>query len=283
MRHLTFVSCLLLAALTAIVALAAPGDNDRRFPPHKVAGNLYYVGSKDLAAYLVATKDGHILINSCFAETVPWIKESVGKLGYKWTDVKFLLNSHGHNDHCAGNALVRKETGCKVLIMEGDDEIVRTGGKGDFQYDASFEPCPVDRVLKDGDVVKLGGSQLTAVKTAGHTRGCTTWTMKVSDGGKTLNAVIIGSPNVNPGYRLVNNGKYPSIAEDYKKTFKTLKSLPVDLFLGAHGQYYGLDKKYPKLKSGLGNPFIDAAGYLAYVTEREQAFLKELERQRKML
>jgi metallo-beta-lactamase class B len=275
--------CLVGALVAASTAFAAPGDKDERFPPHKVAGNLYYVGSKDLAAYLIAGKEGHILINSCFAETVPWIRESVEKLGYKWTDVKVLLNSHAHNDHCAGNALVRKETGCKVLIMEGDDEIVRTGGEGDFQYDASFEPCRVDRVLKDGDVVKLGSSELKAVKTAGHTRGCTTWTMKVDDGGKTLNAVIIGSPNVNPGYRLYKNPKYPTIAEDYGKTFKTLKALPCDLFLGAHGAYYGLDKKYPKLNSGLGNPFIDSAGYLAYVTEREQAFLKELDRQRKML
>ena len=238
------------------------------------------MGSKDLAAYLVATKEGHILLNACFAETVPWIRESVEKLGFKWTDVRILLNSHAHNDHCAGSALVRQQTKCRVLIMQGDEEIVRTGGKGDFQYDSSWEPCPVDEVLKDGAVVRLGEARLTAVKTPGHTRGCTTWTMKVVDGPETLNAVIIGSPNVNPGYKLVGNPKYPSIANEYAKTFRVLKALPCDLFLGAHGAYYGLDKKYPKLKLGGDNPFIDPEGYQAYVADREKAYRTELARQK---
>jgi metallo-beta-lactamase class B len=161
--------------------------------------------------------------------------------------------------------------------MEGDEGIVREGSKGDFQYNSTWEPCPVDRVLKDGDTVKLGNAVLTARKTPGHTRGCTTWTLNVRDGGKTLRAVIIGSPNVNPGYKLVNNTKYPAIAEDYAKTFQVLKSLPCDLFLGAHGDYYNLKEKYPRLQADkTKNPFVDPEGYKRYVADREAAFLAAL-------
>src|SRR5262249_14086790 len=138
----------------------------------------------------------------------------------------------------------------------------------------------VDRVLHDGDTVELGGSTLTARLTPGHTKGCTTWTMDVKDGGRTLHAVIVGSPNVNPGYILVGNTKYPQIAQDYVKTFAVLKSLPCDLFLGAHGAYYGMQAKYEKKKAGGGNPFIDPEGYRAYVAEREATFRKEWARQK---
>jgi len=272
---------LLVGVLGCPVGAAAQGD-DAAFPPHRVAGNLYYVGSRDLACYLVATDRGHILINSGFAETVPLIRDAVKKLGFKFEDIKILLGSHAHNDHVAGHALVRKLTGASVRVMEGDEGIIRTGGKGDFQYDSAWEPCPVDQVLKDGDTVKLGGSTLTAVKTAGHTRGCTTWTMTVTEGDRKLLAVVVGSPNVNPGYRLVDNPKYPSIATDYAKTFKALLALPCDLFLGAHGNYYNLAEKHSRLTAGAReNPFIDPAGYRRYITERQAAFQAELDRQNK--
>ena len=137
----------------------------------------------------------------------------------------------------------------------------------------------VDRVLHDGDTVELGGSRLTAHLTPGHTKGCTTWTMQVHEGARTLNAVIIGSPNVNPGYVLVGNKGYPQIAQDYVKTFKVLKGLPCDLFLGAHGAYFGMKAKYEKLKAGETNPLIDPEGYKAYVSEREATFEKECKRQ----
>jgi metallo-beta-lactamase class B len=245
-----------------------------------VAGNLYYVGSRDLACYLVKTDRGHILINSGFAETVPLIRDSVKKLGLKFEDIKILLASHAHDDHVAGHALVRRLTGASVRVMEGDEEIIRTGGRGDFQYDSRWEACPVDQVLRDGDRVTLGGETLTALKTPGHTRGCTTWTLKVPVDGKSRLAVVVGSPNVNPGYRLVGNQKYPGIADDYAKTFRTLLSLPCEVFLGAHGNYYGLAEKHARLmaRSG-GNPFVDPKGYRSYITDRHAAFKAELERQ----
>lgn len=247
------------------------------FPPHKIAGNLYYVGSQDLASYLITTPKGHILINSSLEESVPLIKASVEKLGFKFTDVKILLISHAHSDHCAGSAEIIKQTGAKYFVMEPDVPAVENGGtKSRLGSYTQFPPAKVDRKLKDGDEVKLGGSVLVAHLTPGHTRGCTTWTMKV-DG---LNAVIIGSPNVNPGYILVNNKDYPSIATDYEQTFRVLTALPVDLFLGAHGGYYGMEAKHVRLKPDGPNPFVDQEGYHRYVSEKEQVFGAELEKQK---
>jgi metallo-beta-lactamase class B len=254
------------------------------FPPFRIMGNLYYVGSKDLASYLVVTPAGNILINSNLESSVPQIKASVEKLGFRFSDTKILLISHAHYDHAAGSATLKHLTGASYMVMDGDVSEVEDGGKTDFAYgkDKSnwFRPAKVDRVLHDGDEVRLGGAVLVAHKTPGHTRGCTTWTMKVTDNGKSYDAVIVGSPNVNPGFRLVGRPSYPGIAADYEKTFRVLKSLHCDLFLGAHGGYFGLSEKYARLKAGNMTAFVDPAGYKAYVAEREAAFEKELARQR---
>jgi metallo-beta-lactamase class B len=254
------------------------------FPPFRIAENLYYVGSRGLASYLITTSEGHILINSNLDEGVPLIRASVEKLGFRFADVRILLISHSHFDHDAGSARIKQLTGARYMVMEGDVPTVQSGGKTDFQYGADrsqhYPPATVDRVLKDGDEVRLGNTVLTARLTPGHTMGCTTWTMKVSEGGKSLDVVIIGSPNVNPGYKLVGNTAYPRIAEDFEKTFQVLKSLPVDYFLGAHGSYFDMERKVPLMKQGARSPFIDAEGYRAYVADRERAFRAELARQR---
>jgi len=160
---------------------------------------------------------------------------------------------------------------------------VESGGKSDFRYGAEagshFPVTKVDRVLHDGDQVTLGGTVLVAHKTPGHTKGCTTWTIKVREDSKSYNVVIVGSPNVNPGYKLVNNTEYPTIAQDYESTFQTLKSLPCDVFLGAHGGYFGMEAKFAQRKSGSANPFVDPERYKSYVAEREQAFRTELAKQ----
>jgi metallo-beta-lactamase class B len=254
------------------------------FPAHRIVGNLYYVGSKDLASYLITTPAGHILINSNFERTVPLIKKSVESLGFKLTDVKILLASHAHSDHVEGHARLQELTGAQVFVMQGDQDVIASGGKGQYFYtNARWKPCKVDRVLSDGDQVTLGDMTLTAHLTPGHTRGCTTWALPITESGKTYNVVIIGSPNVNPGYKLVNNPDYPRIADDYAKTFKVLKSLPCDIFLGAHGAYYNMLEKYPGIPKTPDathpNPFIDPAGYKLYVEQREQAFHEALKSQ----
>jgi len=253
------------------------------FPAHHVIGNIYYVGTREYASFLITTPEGNILINSGPKDAVPLIRKSIESLGFKFSDTKILLISHAHWDHCAGSASIKQLTHAKYMVMAGDVDVVQSGGKTDFQYshDASalFAPTPVDRILHDRDEVRLGGVTLVAHLTPGHTKGCTTWTMKVTDGGKTYDVVIVGSPNVNPGYRLVDNSKYPQIAQDYEQTFRVLKSLPCDIFLGAHGAYYDMEAKVAKLNNAAANPFIDPAGYKAYVNEREQAFRTELKRQ----
>jgi metallo-beta-lactamase class B len=265
---------LILAA--ASICSAANSDWLKPFPPHKVIGNVYYVGSNYLASYLITTPAGNILINPSYAESVPLIRDAMAKLGFRMEDVKILLISHAHDDHAAGCALFKKLSGAKLMVMEQDVPVVEGGGAGDFAYTSRWAPAKVDRVLHDGDTVSLGGEVLTARLTAGHTKGCTTWTWQAKDGGKTYNVVVVGSPNVNPGFKLVNNAKYPGIAEDYARSFRVWKSLPCDVFLGAHGVYYGLDEKYPKLKAGGANPFIDPAGYKAYIAERQAEFERKL-------
>jgi metallo-beta-lactamase class B len=251
-------------------------DWHRAFPPFNIAGNLYYVGTADLAVYLIATPHGNILINSDFPEDMPLVRKSIEQLGFRYADTRVLLISHAHSDHDGATAIIKQDTGAHLMVMDAD-----------VQEEESTAPrrpgAHVDRVLHDRDTVELGGSTLTAYLTPGHTKGCTTWTMDVSDGGRILHAVIIGSPNVNSGYLLVGNQTYPEIADDYVKTFAVLKGLPVDLYLGAHGAYFGLKAKYERLKSAGANPFIDPAGYQAFVLDREAAFLREWNRQKQRL
>ena len=289
MRRTCGVLSVAVSLMLTVVVFAgsnAPAQNDwtEPFPAFRVTGNLYYVGSKGLASYLIATPQGHILINSDTEANVPLLRTSVESLGFKFSDIKILLISHAHWDHNAASDTIKKLTGAKYMVMDGDVSVVESGGKTDFQYGndptALYPATKVDRVLHDGDEVKLGDTVLTARLTPGHTRGCTTWTMKVKENSKTRDVVIVGSPNVNPGYKLVDNATYPGIAADYEKTFQVLKSLSCDYFLGAHGSYFDMETKYAQLKAGAASPFIDPQGYKNYVSEREQAFRRELAKQK---
>ncbi len=287
-RYPGILAPILTFAFTARLSAQFPPEWTTPFPPFHIAGNLNYVGSADLASYLVATPKGLILINSNLASSPPLIRKSVEALGFKFTDIKILLISHAHNDHCGGSAEILKETGAKYEVMDGDAGVVESGGRTDFQYGSDptmhFAPAHVERVLHNGDTVSLGGVVLTAHLTAGHTRGTTTWTMDEREGderegGRTLHVVIVGSPNVNPGYKLLGNKVYPHIAEDYKRGFAVLNRLPCGIFLGAHGSYFGMKEKYARFKDGDRDAFVDPAGYKAYVAERRQAFEAELQRQ----
>jgi metallo-beta-lactamase class B len=245
----------------------------KQFPPHKIIGNLYYVGTESLSSFLVTTPQGHILINSTFEANVPVIRKSVEQLGFKFSDIKILLGSHAHADHMEGDAQVKELTGAQVMAIAEDVPALR-------QMQPGNKPHPIDRVLHDGDTVTLGGAMLVAHLTPGHTRGCTTWTMKVSDGGKSYDVVIIGSVGVNPDFRLVNNREVPQIAEEYMHSFEVLRALPCDVPLGSHPGMYGMAEKYAKLGKG-PNPFIDPAGYRTELDIQEHAFRVRLEEQTK--
>ena len=283
MRNLTRAVLVTLIFAGGAFAQATP-DWTNPFTPYRIVGNVYYVGSQGLASYLITTPQGHILVNSSLESSVPMIRASIEKLGFRFGDVKILLISHAHWDHCAGSAAVKELTGAKYMVMDADVPEIEAGGKGNFQYGDSpasrYQPTKVDRILHDGDEVKLADTVLTAHLTPGHTKGTTTWTMKAKEGNKAYNVVIVGSPNVNAGYKLVNNALYPQIASDYERMFQVLKSLPCDVFLGAHGNYYGMEAKYARMNEGAANPFIDPEGYKSYVAEREQTFRAELAKQK---
>ena len=203
---------------------------NRPVKPFRVVGNIYYVGAEGVASYLITTPQGHILMDSGFAETVPRIQDSLNQLGFKLEDVKVLINSHAHFDHAGGFAQLKKLTGAKLMISEADAKLISDGGRSDFQWGDNtsfhFEPAVVDRLLRDKDKVELGGVTMIARITPGHTKGCTTWTMKVREAGRDLDVVFVGSTTI-PGYKLLNNSAYPNIVEDYAYTFALLKTLPM--------------------------------------------------------
>jgi metallo-beta-lactamase class B len=289
MRRLAFA-----LIVTSLFSAAARADENPDWTtpltPFRIADNLYYVGSRDLASYLITTPQGDILINSNVETSPPQIRHSVEQLGFHWSDIKILLISHAHWDHDAGSAAILAQTHAKYMVMDGDVPVVESGGATDFAYgDAKYRypPAHVDRTLHDGDTVTLGNVTLTAHKTAGHTRGCTTWTMRVHIPGdpasQLRNVVIVGSWNVNPGFRLVaSHGKpasYPGIESDYVHTFAALNELPCDIFLGAHGVYFDMLAKLARMPQEGDKVWIDPDGYHRTVAERKAAFETELHKQ----
>ena len=244
------------------------------FPAHTILGNLHYVGTATLNSFLFTTPQGHILINANYEDTVPLLRASVEKLGFKLTDIKIVLGSHAHPDHQQADAMLKELSGgAMVMAMEQDLPALKA------MKAPSGKAYSVDRVLKDGDQVSLGGTALTAHLTPGHTRGCTTWTTRIADGGRTYN-VLIACGGLQENAQLVNNKNYPEIAEDFARSIKTFKSLPADVFLGAHSWFFDLAGKYKRLGSAT-NPYVDPAGYKAWVDNMEKNYNTTLAEQRK--
>ena len=225
--------------------MGTPEDQTTQFPPHKIIGNIYYVGTRTLSSFLIVTPQGNILINSTYERNVPTIEKSVQQLGFKFSDIKILLGTHAHGDHQEGDAAVKQLTGAQVMMMAEDVPALREMKPGGKEH-------PIDKILHDGESVTLGGTTLVAHLTAGHTRGCTTWTTKAQEGGKTYNVVIncsLRPPNV----------LTPPITDEFNRSFKRVRSLPCDVQVGDHPAQYDMQTKYAKLQSGGRNPFIDPA------------------------
>ena len=225
--------------------MGTPEDQTTQFPPHKIIGNIYYVGTRTLSSFLIVTPQGNILINSTYERNVPTIEKSVQQLGFKFSDIKILLGTHAHGDHQEGDAAVKQLTGAQVMMMAEDVPALREMKPGGKEH-------PIDKILHDGESVTLGGTTLVAHLTAGHTRGCTTWTTKAQEGGKTYNVVIncsLRPPNV----------LTPPITDEFNRSFKLVRSLPCDVQVGDHPAQYDMATKYSKLRSGGRNPFIDPA------------------------
>ena len=291
-RVRTILSCLFLL-LFCSPSILAEVDPLWTTPvaPFRITDNLYYVGSEDLASYLVVTSKGNILINANLASSPPQIRASVEKLGFKWSDTKILLNSHAHSDHMGGAAEVVLETHAKNMVMDGDVSVVETGARTDFLSPSrnilTYAPVHVDRVLHDGDTVSLGDVTLTSHKTAGHTRGCTTWTMRSHFPGEpvgtTRNIVIVGGVGFWSEYHFVaapgQPVSYPGIAQDFQHTFSELRALPCEVFLGAHGAYFDMLTKLKRYPQAGPRVFIDPAGYKEFVADAQETFKKVLSEQ----
>lgn len=284
----SMVCRLLASVLLPLPVLAAQGPNLTAFTPFQITNNVYYVGSQDQASYLISTRDGLILINSGFEASAPLIEQSVEKLGFKFSDIRILLLSHAHIDHAAGSATILKKTGAKYMVMDADVAVVESGGKTDFHNGKlaaeHYTLARVDRVLQNNDKVELGEQVLTAHLTAGHTKGCTTWTLEVNQDGRKQNVLILcgmaASAGPNASYKLLDNPDYPQAVSDFERTFTVLPTLPCDIFLGAHGRYFNLQAKYEQLQAGNKNAFVDPDGYRAYVASGKQSFETLLKQQR---
>ncbi len=237
----------LLAVGPQLIAQINPQERaawNRPVTPFRIIGNVYYVGVQGVSAFLVTTPEGNILLDGGFPETAPLIEKSISDLGFRLADVKFLLNSHAHYDHCGGLTELKRRSGATMIASEGDS----TASKGNRQLNCSdnqrsFTPVKVDRVIADNETVHLGGVVLTAHLTPGHTKGCTTWTMPATADGRTYQVVFYCSTSVVG--RLVGNRAYPNIVSDYEQTFAKLRRLPCGVFLGPHGSFFHLMTRWP--------------------------------------
>jgi metallo-beta-lactamase class B len=238
--------------------------------PFRIIGDIYYVGAANVSSFYIKTSDGAILLDGGLPETAPVIEKSIADLGFSIQDVKYLLNSHAHFDHCGGLAELKKKSGAQMIASERDRPVL-VSAKGGFD---SFPAVQVDRVIGDKQTVQLGGITLTAHLTPGHTKGCTTWTMPVSEGGKMYQVVFYCSTSVVD--KLVNNSDYPAIVSDYMRSFAELKKMPCDVFLGPHAGFFHLEEKRKQLEAGKLDAFVDPTEMRRYVDESEKAFRKQL-------
>jgi metallo-beta-lactamase class B len=284
-RRVTHSRALSFAAIIAAAStLHAQGDPSWRAPfePVKIVGNVYYVGTRGLSSFLIVTPAGGIIIDSGEAESVPFIRASVEKLGFHLSDVRLLLAGHAHFDHVGGLAALQRLTRAQVVAMDADREALASGVDRSALGAAGWEPATIDRVIKDGDTVTLGGTALTAHLTPGHTQGCTTWTMEANENGRRYQVAFVCSVTVNEGVKLVGNKRVPDIASDYARTFRVLKDLKPDVFVAEHGSVFDLEGKAARVASGSSaNPFVDPDGYRRFVDRSEQAYLTELRAEQK--
>jgi len=249
--------------------------------PVKIVGPIYFVGTKGLGAFLFATSDGHILMNTGMPSSGPMIVESIKKLGFKPEDIKVMINGHAHIDHAGAFAYLKENFGGQLAVMRDDVAAMESGDKRDFKYadDFAYPPVKVDRILRDGDTIRLGDVLLTAYHTPGHTRGATTWVTTVADSGKAYEVVFPDGAGFNPGYRLVNNPSFPGIADDYRRTHHRLEMLKPDIWLAQHNEYYDLEGKRKRAETEGVNAWVDPEGYRRWVAAKKRAFEDQVDKE----
>jgi len=281
-----FVSFVSSIALSLAAPCLAQNNADwtRPFPPFRIIGNVYWVGSYDLSTYLIVTPQGHILINTGVGDTAKQIKVSVEQLGFNLADTKILTATHGHFDHVAGVAELKRLTGARLIVSEPDKELFESGGKADFRFgdtpNARFEPVKVDATFKDSDTIALGGTVLTAHHHPGHTKGATSFTLNVQESGKTYRVLIANMPSINPGVTVSGMPKYSGIADDYARTFKAQRDMQIDVWLASHAAQFKLHEKYKPGDPFNPDRFVDPQGFKAAVEQLEKVYRDQLTRER---
>lgn len=282
MKSVLFFSVLLASVISLGQTDPTARSWNQPVEPFRIVGNIYYVGASDLASYLITSPQGHILIDGGMVETAPMIRDNIRKLGFKVEDVKYLLNSHAHYDHAAGLAQLKQWTGALFVASRADGEQIARGGHDDPMWGNRFlfPALRPDRYIGDGDTVTIGDAIMTAHLTPGHTKGCTTWTTTATENGHRYNVLFLCSVSA-PGYKLIDNAKYPNIVSDYEHTFAHLKKLPCDVFLAAHASFFDMAEKRAKLKADpKHNPFVDPSEFPQFLAQAQRDFEAALEKQR---
>ena len=281
MRRLAVTGCLVLGVSAPLAAQREAWT--RPFPGHRIIGNLYAVGTYDLAVFLITSEEGHILINTGLEDSTSLIRENIESLGYRLEDVEILLQMQAHWDHTAALAEIKQITGAEMWATEADAPVLEDGGFSDPHFGGreSFKPVGVDKIIADGDVIELGATRLTVLETPGHTAGSSSYTMQVQEGGRDYNVAIANMGTINPGKRLVVDPTYPGVSEDFAETFRKQKALEVDVWVAAHGSQYGLHAKYEAGQEYRPETFVDPDGFLAAVERLEKLYLEQVAEERR--
>ena len=271
------------AVLVISPATAQPDGWTTPFPGHRVIGNLYAVGTYDLASFLITSADGHILINSGLEDSTSLIRENIESLGFRLEDVRILLTTQAHWDHTAALADIKEIADAEMWATAGDAPVLEDGGFSDPHFGGreSFTPVNVDRILTDTEVIAVGETRLTVLETPGHTVGSSSYTMTVREAGRDYAVVIANMGTINEGKRLVVDPTYPGVAEDFAETFRRQKLLPVDVWVASHGSQYGLHEKYKAGQPYDPDTFVDPAGFLAEVERLERVYLEQVAAERR--
>jgi metallo-beta-lactamase class B len=280
MRPVFLAGFALIATLAA--AQSAPlkrydPEWNRPATPHQVIGPVYFVGTNQLAAFLITTPNGHILLDPGYEQSVPLVKDSIRALGFKYEDITLLLNTQAHFDHAAGLARIKRETGARLAASAEDAKLLQAGGRGDFLFGDryTYPPVTVDRILKDGDVIEQGNVRLTARLTPGHTKGATTFVTTAADNGRAYQVVFAASTTINDGTRLVDNPTYPDIVADWERTYAILESLSPGVWVSQHTTVFDMEGKLARRGTGT-NPYIDLKGYRTWLFTSRQRFSAQL-------
>ncbi len=274
------------AGLILVVAAPVAAQNEawtRPFPGHRVIGNLYAVGTYDLAVFLITSEEGHILINTGVEDSTAQIRENIESLGFRLEDVEILLQMQSHWDHTAALAEIKEITGAEMWATAGDAPVLEDGGFSDPHFGGrqSFTPVSVDKIIADGDLIELGVTRLTVIETPGHTAGSSSYAMQVREGGRDYNVVIANMGTINPGKQLVVDPTYPGVADDFVETFRKQKAWDVDVWVAAHGSQYGLHGKYEAGQDYSPDTFVDPDGFLAAVERLEGRYREQLATERR--